>query len=180
MTLPLCVNRRMKNTSPTHADKPHTQQLMAEIAREQNQQIVAVAKGRAGQPTKFTPELWENIIDRLACCENIVDICAEPGMPSYYTVRKWWRANPELRDQVEEAWRDASYFMHYVNDSLLSGGVMSNGDFRRDEARAANNRWFMSKANRRLFGEKVQHDIVTFQPVILDVGTIEGEGGDGV
>lgn len=169
-----------KDTSPTPSKKARAQQLMAELAREQNTQIVKAAKGKPGQPTKFTQELWDEIIDRLAACENIADICADEGMPSFYTVRKWWRANPALKREVEEAWIDASYFMHYVNDSMLAGGVMSTGDFKRDAERAANNRWFMGKANRGLFGDKVQVDVVEYQPVIIDMSIIEGEGGDGV
>ncbi len=149
---------------------------MAELAREQNIEIVAAAKGKVGQPTKFTQELWDEIIDRLAACENIADICADDGMPSFYTVRKWWRANPDLKREVEEAWIDASYFMHYVNDSMLAGGAMSTGDFKRDAERAANNRWFMAKANRRLFGDKVQVDVVEHKVFMLPGDAIDGEG----
>lgn len=132
---------------------------MAEGARELQAEAVKAAKGKRGQPTKFTQELWDDLMDRLACNENIVDICAEENMPSYYTVRKWWRANPELKKDVEEAWTDATYFLHYYNDSMLAGGKMSTGNFRRDEARANNNRWFMGKTNRRIFGDKQTVDL---------------------
>jgi len=162
-------------TRPTQSKKSVAQQRMAAQAREQRTEIVEKAKGKVGQPTKFTPELWEDILDRLACCENIVDICAEPGMPSYYTVRKWWRANPELKAQVEEAWKDAAYLMHYVNDSILSGGTMSVKDFRRDDARAANNRWFMGKVHRGLFGDKTLVQVETVEPFVLEGWMLPGE-----
>jgi hypothetical protein len=132
---------------------------MAQGAKTIQAETVAKAKGKRGQPTKFTPELWREIIDRVACCENILDICSEPHMPSYMTVRGWYRADPALKAEMEKAWEDAAYLMHYVNDSMLAGGTMSTQDFRRDEARAANNRWFMGKTFRRVFGDKQTVDL---------------------
>jgi hypothetical protein len=132
---------------------------MAAEARTNQQDIATKARGKPGQPTKFTPELWEEIIDRIACYENIIDICDDERMPCYMTVRAWYRKDPVLKAQIEEAWQDASYLGHYVNDNILRQGSRSTGDFRRDEAIVANNRWFMGKTSKRLFGDKTTVDL---------------------
>lgn len=155
----------MDDTKPTHEATArkraakHAQTRLAAEARTNQQEIATKAKGKVGQPTKFTRELWEGILDRLACCENIIDICDEPNMPSYYTVRRWYQHDDTLRAEIEAAWSDASYLNHYVNDNILRQGSRSTGDFRRDEAIVANNRWFMGKTSRRLFGDKTTVDL---------------------
>lgn len=132
---------------------------MAAGAKTIQDDVVKQTRGKRGQPTKFTPELWGEIIDRIACYENILDICADDHMPHYMTVRAWYRANPQLKADMESAWLDASYLGHSVNDNILRGGVLSTGDFRRDEAIVQNNRWFMGKTSKRLFGDKTTVDL---------------------
>ncbi|WP_454883980.1 terminase small subunit-like protein [Sphingomonas oryzagri] len=114
---------------------------------------------KRGQPTMFTPELWEEVMERVSCGHNLLDICDEKDKPAYSTVNRWMREKPELRADMEQAWIDSTYLSHFVNDSVLRGGVMSTGDFRRDEAIVTNNRWFMGKVHRRIFGDKQTVDL---------------------
>lgn len=154
-----------EKSPPTHEQSARkraskvAQTRLAEGARTIQADVVSGTKRKPGQPTKFTQPLWDEIIDRIACYENIIDICDDARMPSYMTVRGWYRTNPELKAQIEEAWVDASYLGHFVNDNILRQGSRSTGDFRRDEAIVANNRWFMGKTSRRLFGDKQTVDL---------------------
>lgn len=143
-------------------------------------EIQEQARRRPGQPTKFTPELWNEILEHIAGYGDLVEICSRPDMPSVSTVQRWYRGNDELYDQMRRAWYDHSMLGHAANINILRGGVLSTGDWRRDEALVMENRWFMSKTNRRDFGDKVQVDVVEHLPVILDWNVIAGDGGDGV
>jgi hypothetical protein len=153
---------------------------LAKGAKELQAVVQKQAKGKVGQPTKFTPEMWEMILEEVATYGDLIEICSKPNMPAVSTVRRWYRDNPELKEDIREAWIEASFLGHSVNVNILRGGILSTGDFRRDEALVGENRWHMAKTNRRDFGDKVQVDHVQHQPVIIDWNTIEGEGGDGV
>lgn len=152
----------------------------AASAKELKSDVAKVCKGKVGQPTKFTPEKWELILTTVATYGDLIEVCQRSDMPSVHTIYYWMKENPELKDQMRSAWEMFSMVGHSVNNNILQGGVLSTGDFRRDEALVQNNRWFMGKTNRRDFGDKVQVDVVEHQPVIIDWNIIEGEGGDGV
>lgn len=167
------------DTPPTQKSRSdnskRTQQRMAAGAKTIQNDVVKRTRGKPGQPTKFTPELWAEILDRIACYENILDICADDHMPHYMTVRAWYRADAKLKADIEEAWVDAGYLGHAVNDNILRGGVMSTGDFRRDEAIVQNNRWFMGKTSQRLFGDKSKVEVTIHEPFVLESYMIPGQ-----
>ena len=117
-----------------------------------------VARKR-GQPTKFTPERWQHILETVATYGDLIEACDKPDMPNVRTIYRWMEANPELKDQLRGAWEMFSMLGHSVNVNILRGGKLSTQDFRRDEALAAQNRWFMSKTNRRDFGDKQLVDL---------------------
>lgn len=157
-----------------------SQQTLAAGAAELQTTVQQIIKRKPGQPTKFTPERWLLILETVATYGDLIEVCVDPDMPSVQTVYQWIREDPQLKEDMRGAWEAFSMIGHSVNNNILRGGVLSTGDFRRDEALASQNRWFMSKTNRRDFGDKVQVDHVQHQPVIIDWNTIEGEGGDGV
>lgn len=134
-------------------------QAKAEGANVIQAQVQEQTKRKRGQPTKFSRELWERILEAVAMYGDLIQICNEPDMPAVSTVRRWYREDPKLKDEMREAWEEATYLGHSVNMNILRGGVMSTGDFRRDEAIVANNRWFMGKTNRRDFGDKTSVDL---------------------
>lgn len=145
-----------------------------------NNVIGQVTRARPGQPTKRTPEVVESILDRISCGESLLSVCQDPDLPGYSTFNRWCREDPELLEMVDIAYEFHARTMDDLADDILSGGPTSTGDFYRDKERVAHLRWRLGKLNRRRFGEKVQMDVVQHQPVILDIGVIEGDGGDGV
>ncbi|MBD8619738.1 hypothetical protein IFT67_12480 [Sphingomonas sp. CFBP 13728] len=142
--------------------------------------IAAATRAKPGQPTKRSPEIVDTILDRVACGESLMSVCQDPALPGYSTFNRWCREDPELLEQVDIAYEFHARTMDDIADDILAGGPTSTGDFYRDKERVAHLRWRLGKLNRRRYGDKVQMDVVTHQPVILDLGTIEGEGGDGV
>jgi hypothetical protein len=142
-------------------------------------QIEQATRGRPGQPTKRTPELIDTILDRIACGRSLMSICSADDMPGYSTFNRWCREDPELLMEVDIAYEFHARTLDDLADDILSEGVASTGNIIRDKERVAHLRWRLGKLNRR-FRDKVQMDVVQHQPVILDMSSIMGDGGDGV
>jgi hypothetical protein len=170
-----------KNTKQSH---PNTglatvvQQQQA-LAHPVAQAVKAATRPRAGQPTKRTDEVVEEILDRIANGESLINICQDDHLPGYSTFNRWQREDPELLSMVDVAYQFHARTMDDMADSILCGGIGSTGDFKRDEARVGHLRYRLGKLNRR-FAEKQQIDVIHHEPVIIDMQIIEGPGGDGV
>lgn len=151
---------------------------IAEDAKNLQATVHEATKRKRGQPTKFTPELWERILEAVATYQDLIEICGADDMPSVATVYRWMKANPELKEDMRGAWEMFSMVGQSVNTNILSGGRLSSGDVRRDIELANNNRWFMGKTNRRDFGDKTLVQVETVEPFVLEgwmlPGVIEG------
>lgn len=55
------------------------------------------------QPTKFTPEPWNEILEHIAGYGDLIEICSRPDVPSVSTVRRWYRGNDKLYEQMRRA-----------------------------------------------------------------------------
>lgn len=167
--------KEQKNTAMSLAAQT-SQPRLARGAKKLKGEIQEQVKGKPGQPTKFTPEVWEKILEHIAGYGDLIEICSLPDMPAVSTVQRWYRGNEVLYDQMRAAWYDHSMLGHAANINILRGGALSTGDWRRDEALVQENRWFMGKTNRRDFGDKVQVDVVAHQVFVLPGDAIEGQG----
>jgi hypothetical protein len=61
-----------------------------------------------GRPTSYTPELADEICDRIANGEPLRVICRDDGMPSWRTVYDWRARHPEFFTRIAQA-RDVGY-----------------------------------------------------------------------
>jgi len=73
--------------------------------------IIETSKGiavqsKGGRPSKYTPELVEEIAERLSKGEPLAQICRDEGMPHAETVRNWQKAIPEVFLVVARARED--------------------------------------------------------------------------
>jgi hypothetical protein len=147
--------------------------------------VVSIAaeatKNRPGQPTKRTDAIIEAICTRLECGEALVMICNDPAMPGYQTVMTWQRNDPDLKARFNEAREEGTYVLDDIAELIARKHPdFATGDFRYDDMLVGVLAQRKRYANRKRFGDKVQIEHQMAQPVILDLGTIEGEGGDGV
>lgn len=174
-----------KNTTQTQSGRPRSkrsetalvvQAAKAEAAIELKNDVAEVVKRKRGQPTKFTQEKWELILEAVATYQDLVEICQQPDMPSVQTIYRWMRESPELKQDMRDAWEMFSMIGKSVNNNILRGGILSSGDKQRDFELASDNRWFMGKTNRRDFGDKVQVDVVEHKVFMLPGDAIDGEG----
>lgn len=62
-------------------------------------------KLKAGRPTKFTPQMVDEICERLGAGESLTDICDDPAMPSMVSVHNWLRKDAEFRARYVDARR---------------------------------------------------------------------------
>lgn len=173
-----------EKTETTHKRKSEAAKLaqatLATGAKDLQATVQQTLAPKRGQPTTFTQEKWDAILECVASYGDLIEICQRPDMPSHATLYRWMRDNPKLKDDMRGAWEAFSMIGHSVNNNILRGGVLSTGDFRRDEALASQNRWFMSKTNRRDFGDKVQVEHTVQEPFILEGTLLDNDTDDGV
>jgi hypothetical protein len=167
------IKQATKNPARSKAMKAVAQN-MAVGAKEVKATVHEESKPKVGQPTKFNPELWERILVAVATYQDLIEICGEPDMPAVSTVYRWMRERPELKEDMRGAWEMFSYLGKSYNNNILRGGRMSTQDFRRDEALVSDNRWFMSKTNRRDFGDRQQIDVTVQEPFVLEAWMLPG------
>jgi hypothetical protein len=58
---------------------------------------------KAGQPSKYTPEIIEEICERLSKGEPMAVICRDKHMPAYRTVKDWMDEQSERGEQISAA-----------------------------------------------------------------------------
>jgi hypothetical protein len=154
--------------------------IQAQLMPAMTNLIGQVTKARPGQPTKRTDAIVDEIVTRISDGESLVAICQDAHLPGYSTFNCWQREDAALLELVDMAYQFHARTLDDIADDMLAGGPTSCGDYRRDVERVAHLRWRLGKLNRRRFQDRSQIDVLQVQPVILDLGTIEGEGGDGV
>jgi len=53
--------------------------------------------------TRFTPEIWATVLDRVSNGESMRQVCRTEGFPPEATVRNWIRSDQELATQYAQA-----------------------------------------------------------------------------
>lgn len=122
---------------------------------------IAVYRSKGGRPTKYTPDIAAEIIDRLAAGETLRAICRDHHMPSNPTVYDWMANSIEFASAVAQARRSqATSFVEEAVD-IIDQADDSNGMAPVQKAdKRANIRLSLAKCfDRDQFGDKVQQDI---------------------
>lgn len=169
------------STIPATLPAKHVQTLMGELVPVVTSITEEITKPKRGQPTKRTDAIIDEIISRLEMGHALTMICLDPNLPGLRTVNTWKRNDPTLQERFNEAREEGTYVLDDIAE-LIARKVpgFTSGDFRYDDLLVSVLAQRKRYANRKRFGEKVQMDVVQHQSVILDMNTIEGEGGDGV
>jgi len=53
--------------------------------------------------TRFTPEIWATVLDRVSNGESLRQVCRTEGFPPEATIRNWIRSDQELATQYGQA-----------------------------------------------------------------------------
>lgn len=106
--------------------------------------------------TRYTAELADAILDRLAKGETLRAICRDEGMPPAPTVLEWVKDNREgFAEQYARAREAGAYAMADELLEIASG----KGDVQRDRLHVDTLKWTLSKILPRVFGDKL--DVTT-------------------
>lgn len=129
-----------------------------------------------GRPTVYTPELAQEICEKLAEGMTLREVCRAESMPQESTVRNWALKDREgFFTQYDEA-RQIGY--HAMADELLEiadsgindwmerngeddAGWQANGEhLQRSRLRVDTRKWMLSKTLPKIYGEKVTTQLV--------------------
>lgn len=69
------------------------------------------SKPKMGRPSRFTPQLADEIVERLATGEPLAKICRDDHMPCYSVVRKWEDEKPEFLALTTRGRKDGTHYM---------------------------------------------------------------------
>lgn len=111
----------------------------------------------AGRPTNYTPELADEICEKIALGGNLNRICAEESMPSHETVYRWRRTMHEFQEKYLLATQERSYARAERIDDWKD--QVAAGTLKPEAANVIINaeKWQAGRENPKRFGEKIQH-----------------------
>lgn len=106
-----------------------------------------------GRPSDFTPEIANDICERLAEGESLRTICSEEDYPDRTTVRRWIKANDEFRLQYAHAREcQAETYAEKIVDDAMTATDAAIGRLRMDALK-----WAASKLAPKKYGDKIAH-----------------------
>lgn len=123
-----------------------------------------------GRPSSYSPEVAEQICDRLAEGDYLTEICDSEGFPSYKTVRRWIADNEDFAKSIARASEDQADYFRWRISKLNDGMNADNWQFRNAQIR--NIQWMMGKIKPRAYGDKVDMNLsgeVALKRVVSDL-----------
>jgi predicted secreted protein len=63
--------------------------VMSKTAKPKTQAAKQTAPKKTGRPSKYTPEIAKEIVERLSNAEPLRQICRDEGMPEWRTIYDW-------------------------------------------------------------------------------------------
>lgn len=110
------------------------------------------------KPSSYTPEIGEEICQRLAQGESLRSICDSQGMPYRRTVRGW------VADDVEgfgaQYARAKEAQAHALAEDLLEiADAATNEDYQVARLRVDTRKWLASKILPKSYGDKVEAEV---------------------
>lgn len=132
---------------------------------EQGQVASVVLKKKIGRPSKYTPELAEEICERLSNGEPLRQICRDDHMPSWVAVYQWMDKSEELslaiahaREAGQDAMAERAFAEMYDEPERIlseSGGRIDPGYVQLVKARAEITLKMLAKWNPKRYGDRI-------------------------
>jgi len=152
---------------------------LATIAKE-----VAAPKNKGGRPTKYSPELVDEICTRLSLGEGLASICKDANMPAQSQIYVWLQRHPEFQESYtrareEQAETHADQIVAIADETpaLLEvkdkeGNVV---DIKLDSAyiawqkqRIDARKWNAAKQRPKKYGDRVTHGGDDESPMVVE------------
>ena len=125
-----------------------------------------------GRPSDFTPEVAEEICDRLGGGESLRTICQDENMPGLRTVMTWLARDKEFQQQytrARESWADAEFenLMH-IADTPIEGEktketadgieIMRGDMIEHRRLQVDTRKWALARMSPKKYGDRVALD----------------------
>jgi hypothetical protein len=107
-----------------------------------------------GRPSTYSDEVAEIICDRMINGESLVQICADPEMPSRASVYRWMDARPDFEAQCARAREGLAEFELHQLKELADNCTEENVNS--TKAKLNHHQWRLMKIAPRTFGERIQ------------------------
>lgn len=104
-----------------------------------------------GRPSKYSPKLAGEILQRLASGEMLMGILRRKGMPGRSSVYRWMKEKPDFRDSYARAREIGAHSL--VEEGLAILDASTPERVHLDNSRANYRRWLAGKMNAR-YGSK--------------------------
>ena len=110
---------------------------------------------RGGRYSTYTEKIGREICRRLSIGDLLVEICANPPMPTLVTLIDWRRRYPEFASLYAHAREEQGYAV--AERAVRSGRAATAEDAAAARVRFDADRWFASKLLPKVFGDRVEH-----------------------
>jgi hypothetical protein len=111
---------------------------------------------RAIQPTKLTPEVLEEVIERLWTGETLSAICMDDHIPAYKNLCKFMETHPDVEVMIEKAKVRGTHALVDAMVDIINGGPLSTGDKIRDAELVKIIKWMIGKRNHAYYGDQIK------------------------
>lgn len=119
------------------------------------QKVVVAEPKKTGRPSLRTPEIVEDIVEKLSRGITMVDICAPDDMPVPRTVRRWTEEDEAVKSAIAGAREDGADAIASRVRETARGRGDSAGDVQRDKLIIDTDLKLLSKWDRR-YADKVE------------------------
>ena len=113
--------------------------------------------GQVGRPSEYTPELGEQLLDRLASGEILRAICDDPDMPYRRTVRRWRDESPEFAARYAHA--RAIGLDQIAEQTLEIADGATDANVQSARLRVDTRKWLVAKLAAKKYGERIAHEV---------------------
>ena len=155
------ATKKTKPPEGSRVSKDHIDQIVTEIVVE-----AAPLKKKIGRPSKYTPELADEICQRLSNGEPLRQICRDDHMPFWTRIYDWMSKDEKLSISIAHAREvgqdaiaeDIFNEMMVEPERILSegGGRIDSGYVQLIKARAEIKLKLLAKWNPKRYGDRVQ------------------------
>lgn len=164
--------------SPNPKKRKKTAQNAGEVAKQAIEQAKASAeteppKKKTGRPTKYTPEIAQEICQQLADGIPLRQICRQEGFPAWQTVYDWMYRDDALGEEGVGLSRAIAHARELGQDAIAEdifnevsmeperilsegGGRIDSGYVQLIKARAEIKLKLLAKWNPKRYGDRVQ------------------------
>lgn len=110
---------------------------------------------KMGRPSVATPELQQEILDRMIEGESLRAICRSTGIPSRTTILRWLDEDESFRGQYARAREmQADYLADLIQETALASTPETAHS---DRVKIDAFKWTASKLLPKRYGDKIQH-----------------------